>query len=73
MDKKSIKFETKLLNNEITVAELSDEHCRAILRRIIKRHHQGLAQAEAQRRADEGSITKLEIESNIHSSVPAKK
>ena len=69
----SLKVETKLLNGQLSVSEISDEHCRTILRRIIKRHRQGLAQAEAQRRAEEGSITKLEIGSNIHSSVPAEK
>ena len=54
-------IENKLLGGIISVSELSDEKCRALLRRFIRRHRKALAQLEGQLRADEQSIRKVEV------------
>jgi len=53
--------ENKLLAGNLSVSELSDDNCRALLRRLIKRHRNALVQLEGRLRADEQSIKKVEV------------
>jgi len=54
-------LENKLLSGNLTVSEISDEKCRAVLQRFVRRHRKALTQLEGQLRADEQSIRKLEV------------
>lgn len=52
-----------ILSGQTTVSEISDENCRLILRRLVRRHRNALRQLEAQLLADEQSIPPLEVNS----------
>ena len=62
MNKQQIEnMEARLLNGQLTVSEISDEHVRDLLRRIISRHRGTLINVEQNLRADRGSIRPVEI------------
>lgn len=57
---------------KVTVSELSDTNCRDLLRAIIKRHGNNLAQLEVQLQQDEARLVKVNVE-NESSTQPLRK
>lgn len=56
--------ELSLFTGKVTVSELSDEHCRETLRRIVKRYSHALGQLEAQYRQEKSRTPEIEILNN---------
>jgi HPt (histidine-containing phosphotransfer) domain-containing protein len=73
VEAKTLKLETQLLNGDLTVSEVSDEFCRKILTRFIRRHRNQIAQLEHQRRAQDGALPKLQSEVKKSEPIPSKK
>lgn len=61
-----------LAMGKVTVSELSDTNCRDLLRAIIKRHGNALAQLEVQLQQDEARLIKVNVE-NESSTQPLRK